>query len=396
MSKKKTVKGFPELTRVKLREKYGDTLFDLYTNRDLSAHHKFVDSDDPNEVLMSFTLPLPHRTRADIVLASYDGGETWYNYKGPKKFPPQSIGTFGLGKQYKISIWGMETWRTYDGGYTWTGPFPIRAGDELAVDGLGVPNAFSAIVVQTHNTAGRIVIVADYFLGQEGPDGQLVGSFYSDDWGNTWHTSRLFFPSDPLPFGPEGFGEPAVVELPSGWLWMVMRCQYGELWQCISRDGGASWNHPTPTGLVSPIANCYAKRDPYTGATVLCWNLAKPGVGTGFRERHSLYRPRKNLVFSVSRDNTRTWSVPVVVDEGYGQYPTIHFTKERMFVMYQKSEKEFDPWTQMGLELVAYDREAVIRQPAWNLATIQPYIDAGLVRHWRALACQPKPKEAID
>ena len=94
---------------------------------------------------------------------------------------------------------------------------------------------------------GRIVLVADYFLGQEGPDGQVLASVITDDFGENWKVSPLLGPADPLPLGPEGFGEPAVVEMSNGRLWMVFRTNYGELWQAISQDRGETWGTPTPT-----------------------------------------------------------------------------------------------------------------------------------------------------
>jgi len=187
------------------------------------------------------------------------------------------------------------------------------------------------------------------------------------------------------------------VQLPSGWLWMVMRSVYGELWQCISHDGGETWNHPTPTGLVSPIANCAAMREPTTGATVLVWNAAQPGPSQEFSDNPSIYRPRTNLVFSVSHDNTRTWTEPVVVEEQEGQYAAIHFAAGRMFIMYQSSNStEWTPWEKMGLTLVAYDIEDVLNMPAWTSETIQPWIDRGLVRHWRSLQCQEPSRKTIS
>lgn len=291
---------------------------------------------------------------------------------------------------------GTECWVSADYCDNWTRRKIYNAG-ELLYEGLEAPNCFSAIMITKGNHAGRIVLVADYFLGQEGPDGEVLASTYSDDWGITWRCSKVFGAADPLPAGPEGFGEPAVVELPSGWLWMVFRSLYGELWQCISRDGGVTWGRPTPTGLVSPIANCYAMREPTTGATVLAWNAAVPGTATNFHDAKSLYRPRTNLVFSVSHDNTRTWTEPVVVESEGGQYPTIHFAAGRMFIMYQSSHGgERAPWDKMGLTLVAWDTKDVLTLPAWTAETIRPWIDRGLVRHWRALACSPASRETIS
>ena len=65
--------------------------------------------------------------------------------------------------------------------------------------------------------------------------------------------------------------------------------------------------------------------------------------------------------------------------------------------MYQSSPAdESVDWSQMGLTLVAYDTEDVLRLPAWTPQTIRPWIDAGLIRHWRAMACLPENRETIS
>ena len=389
--KKRT--GIRELLRVDMRDKYRWTFFSDWEYRDLSAQHRFVPAD-PGAVRMNFTHPGPHLHQAHRVIESTDGGETWETVPG--WHPPCDRGTFESGDvRMALSRASLEQWRSYDGGDHWKGNRAQHA-EDLLYEGAGTPNCFSAIMIDQGLYAGRIVTVASYFLGQEGPDGELVASSYSDDWGATWHCSRLFGPPDPLPAGPEGFGEPAVVQLRSGWLWMVFRSLYGELWQCISRDGGETWMRPSPTGFVSPIANCYAMREPTTGATVLAWNAAQPGGSPDFKSTHSLYRPRTNLVFSVSHDNTRTWTVPTVIESEGGQYPTIHFAAGRMFIMYQSSPDLLADWHQMGLTLVAYDTEEVLALPAWTPETIQPWIDDGLVRHWRVTSCRPASRETIS
>jgi len=377
-----------QLVHQDLREVYGDTLLAKWKGRDMAAMHRFVPADTDDTVRMNLTMGgNPHSTQADVVIESYDGGENWQQIDG--WYPPCDRGIYSWGRlRMSIVKGGQECWRSYDDGQHWH-RHKIDNANELHLKGLGAPNCFSAIMIRHGNYSGRIVMVADYFMGQEGPDGQLIGTTYSDDWGDTWHCSRMFAPPDPLPFGPEGFGEPAVVEMPSGWLWMVARSLYGELWQAISRDGGTTWLDATPTGFVSPIANCYAVREPTTGATVLSWNAVDPGTSPDFRARHSLYQPRNNLVFAVSHDNTRTWTEPVVVDAGQAQYPTIHFAAGRMFIMYQSSPgDEMADWTEQGLTLVAYDTKEILELPAWNIKTIQPWIASGLVRHWRAVACQ--------
>ncbi len=379
----KTHKQIKPNVRIELRATYLD-FFKPWKGKYLSAQHRFVDIGD-GSVILSFL--------ADPALQSWDRGETWNLYTGPIKFPPFDEGLFRNGKHWIAIREGVKLWRSFDAGITWMSPEKIPSADDILFRGLGKPNVFSVI----KTSGGKIVIVADNFLGQEGPDGQLISTVISDDWGHSWTMGRLFGPAAPLPNGPEGFGEPAVVELPSGWLWMVFRTLYGELWQCISRDGGISWNDPTPTGLSSPIANCYAKRLPDSSATVLCWNLTKPGTSTDFRSPHSICRPRTNLVFAISHDNCRTWSCPVVVEDKSGFYPTIHFSNKDMFIMYQSSPDDTKyPWHEYGLTMVTYDKKEVDLLPAWTTETIQPYIDKGLVAHWLALACNKESKRTIS
>jgi len=329
-----------------------------------------------------------------LAIQSVDNGENWEKYEGLKNWPNCNRGLFYVHNHWVAIESGVKLRRSYDNGRTWPVIEKITTPDDIHFRGLGRPNIFSTILTSN----GTIVMVADNFLGQEGPDGQVICSIVSKDAGHTWEVSRLFAPADPLPNGPEGFGEPAVVEMPSnGWLWMVMRTLYGELWQCISRDSGLTWNDPTPTGLASPIANCYAYRIPKSSGIVLCWNLTKPGSINDFRARTSLYRPRTNLVFAVSHDNCRTWSCPVTVEKLSGLYPTIHFNETTMFIMYQSSKDDSaEAWEDYGLTLVTYDKEEVDSLPAWTTETIQPFIDDGLVAHWLSLACIKETKISIS
>jgi len=402
---KKSKKANPlikEKLRVDLREKYSDTFFWQWRGRNLAAMHKLqsIEEDGEESLVMAWvkdsranTTSFPNM--ASVVIQSFDGGATWDHYEGSRTWPPCSRGIFkspyGEGL---IAIHGQNYFaRSFDNGKTWGPRHPIPSATEHHFDGLGIPNCFSVIMT----TFGRLVLVADYFLGQEGPDAQILDCTFSDDWGDTWESSRVFGPADPLPKAPGGFEEPAVVELKGGWLWMVFRTLYGELWQCISPDGGRSWNTPTPTGLASPMANCYAKGLPDSGATVLCWNHTRPGIDADFRSRASLYHPRTNLVWSISQDNCRSWSVPIVIEPRGGQYPTIHFSDDDMFIMYQSAGGEDEnPWHAKGLTLVSYDKKEVDSLPAWTTEEIQPYIEKGLVAHWLALACQQPSKEPIS
>jgi len=372
-----------ELLRIDVREKYRDGFFREWEGENIHSFHRFTPAPDPGAVRMTFIRSIDTANPMARVIESTDGGENWAEIPG--WHPPAILGIYEH-KGRRMAILGGTRVSVSDDGIAWT-DIKVPNAEITQYEELSVPNTFSAIKMVTGHRAGRIVMVASYFTGEEGPDCEIVSSTYSDNWGVTWHGSRLFAPPPPLPHIAEGFGEPSVVEMPSGWLWMVFRTEYGELWQTMSRDGGMNWVKATPSGFVSPIANCATMREPTTGATVLCWNAAQPGTDTDFH-KHGLYRPRNNLCFAVSHDNTRTWTEPVVIDAGEAQYPTIHFAAGRMFIMYQNSPSMEADWGDMGLTVVAYDTKEILQLPAWTHETIKPWIDRGLIRHWRASACQ--------
>lgn len=374
----KKVKEIKETTRFEFKSEYPE-YFERWKNKDLSAQHRLFSGREKRETILYIDKYLS--------LVTFNGGVTWSVYEDTRSIPENSnLGIFRYKKQL-LAVSGKILTRSYDLGRTWEIPEKIPSAVDVHNKSLLGPNAFSAIMTNR----GRIVIVADYWVGQEGPDTQLLCSTVSDDGGWTWQHSTLFGPAMPLPQGPEGFGEPAVVEMSSGWLWMVFRTLYGELWQSISPDGGLTWQPAIPTGLASPIANCYAKRIPLSTGIVLIWNLTKPGTSVSFADQKSLYQPRTNLVFSVSHDNCRTWTCPVTIEKMGGLYPTIHFTENKMFVMYQSSpDTECKHWHEYGLTFVAYDLEDIENLKPWTKETIKPFIDDGLVAHWLSLAALPR------
>ncbi len=197
-----------ELVRVDLREKYRHEFFGVFDGADCSAQHRFVPTLD-DAVRMSFS-SAPYKTQADFVIESLNGGEHWEPILADRA-PPSDRGLFISKGRLMAVCGGLSFWRSFDGGLKWNHGEIINA-DETQMDGLGDPNNFSVIKITRGLYKDRIVCVGSYFTGQEGPDTELVGSTYTDDWGDTWHHSKLFGPPDPLPGIAEGFGEPAVVE----------------------------------------------------------------------------------------------------------------------------------------------------------------------------------------
>lgn len=266
-------------------------------------------------------------------LLSDDQGRTWHAWSESHAWPKMAyVDVVRLGDEmlafghndmdcYK----GTYVWRSKDDGLTWTG------GKRLTPDADRWAPMNQRMLLSSR---GRLILPIEQLLGAEGPDPNQIGTIYSDDAGRSWKRSPLFGPPPPLPDRPEGFGEPATVELSDGRIWMVFRTRYGHLWQAWSADGGATWGKASPTQLVSPASAVNAKRLPGSNAVIVFWNHAKPGTSTNWNASPNLWRPRSPLVFATSQDGCKTWSRPVVIDPGTAAYPSICFSDREMFVAY--------------------------------------------------------------
>ena len=374
-----------ELLRIDLRKEYKEWFSQFGY---LSAQHRFCPTQ--YGLMMNFD--------GKLILVSRNRGKTWHL---PAKFdfnivlPPTDRGIFVHPKNDDVQMGiqhGWEFYRSSTGGITWAGPFPIPTA-EKHFSACTKAHTFSAICTR----GGYIVVASSYCLGVLEAEAEVLCTTISDDWGATWKVGQLFWPPGNLPKAPEGFSEPAVVDLGGSSLWLVFRSVYGELWQSFSEDMGMTWAPATSTGLASPLSNCYAISSP-GGAVVLVWNLCKPGMETDFRKsKGSLFRPRTNLVFAISRDHCRTWTMPVTVEKQQGQYPTVHFDEDRMFILYQSyPSDDIARWEEMGLTLVAYDMKEVDALKPWTRKTMQPLVEEGLVAPWLALHVDKPLWEVTD
>jgi len=360
-----------ELFRIDLRKKYSEYFYQ-WKNRTLEAQHVFC----PKQ----FGLMLNFEGK--LTLVSENGGKDWK--PTDIKFPPANRGmlTYPYDSDVMMAIHdGRTFYVTKTGGINWSGPHTLTTA-EKHFSACVKPHCFSTLCTQ----GGYIVVATSYCLGVLEAEAEVLCTVVSDDWGATWKVGQLFWPPGNLPKAPEGFSEPAVVDLGGANLWMVFRSPYGELWQSFSEDMGATWAPATSTGLASPVSNCYAARTP-GGAVILIWNLCKPGMATDFRmSKASLFRPRTNLVFAISRDNCRTWTVPVTIEKEQGQYPTVHFSDDNMYILYQSyPSDDIAKWEEMGLTLVAYDLKEVAALKPWTRETMKPFVEQGLVAPWLAL-----------
>ena len=158
----------------------------------------------------------------------------------------------------------------------------------------------------------------------------LARSFLSNDEGKTWRLSKPGMLND-----DRGMQEPTVAELTGGSLLMLARTGSGSHHASVSHDGGETWSEPIPTGLQAACSPLTLKRMP-NGYLFLAYNPAKPLFQGSFS-------PRRPLAYSISRDDGKSWNLPVVIDDTAGQqliYPSVTFLKEGILLVYSA---HYDP-----------------------------------------------------
>ncbi len=266
-------------------------------------------------------------------LASDDQGRTWHPWEEYATWPKIYYQDVAWRKG-EILVFGCITidpfkgthvWWSNDKGKTWEG------GNRLTPDKDRWVLMINRVLITSR---GRIVVPIVQLLGREGSGPNHVGTIFSDDGGRSFQRSPIFGPPPGYPVKPEGIGEPAVVELSNGKMWMVCRGLGGHLWQAWSDDDGATWGTPSPTTLVSPLSAVNAKRLPGSDTVIVLWDNAKPGPSPRWDETANFWRPRSPLVFALSKDNCKTWSKPVIITTGTAAYPSICFFKNKMYVAY--------------------------------------------------------------
>jgi len=189
----------------------------------------------------------------------------------------------------------------------------------------------------------------------EGTMDLVAGVLISRDEGMSWQpgadcyadTSRA---ENALEHATNGLDEPAVVELPSGDLFMLARTGTNHLWQSFSHDGGLTWEAPEPSPLTSH--NCPAALLRLPDSAVLAVYNNHP------THRH-------NLSVAISTDGCRTWSAPRKIapiggsEETDAAYPAVCRLADGMLlaVFYQIDRQVSEP--QLHINAVRFTREAV-------------------------------------
>ena len=179
---------------------------------------------------------------------------------------------------------------------------------------------------------GRLVVPVSHMpvgMGTYEGDHNLGLCFFSDDDGKTWGKSKQ--PAD-LNDG-RGMAEPCVVQTGKNNLLMLARTGSGFIFCSKSDDGGDTWSEPQPTTLEAACSPLTLKKLP-DGRLIVFYDHARP-------IKKGAFFPRTPLVYAVSRNKGKSWSLPVIVDDegmktGDKQniYPSVCFTKEGMLVVW--------------------------------------------------------------
>lgn len=120
---------------------------------------------------------------------------------------------------------------------------------------------------------------------------------YSDDNGQTWHTSPDVL-SEPTPdLYADGGIEPIVLQMKDGRVRMIIRTQDNRFFESFSEDG-SRWSHPLPTSILSSDSPCSLTRL-HDGRVVMLWNNTQrfPYANGGRAVLHG----------AISDDDGRTW-----------------------------------------------------------------------------------------
>ena len=163
------------------------------------------------------------------------------------------------------------------------------------------------------------------------PGRHAVLTYSSDDEGETWQKSHV------LDLGGRGHHdgtmEAALAELKDGRLWMLVRTNWGVLWNAFSNDGGSSWRTIGPSNVDASSSPGFLRRLA-SGRIALVWNRCRPEHATDYPLQGgdgqlsdvpaSWHREELSIAFT--NDEGKTWTDPVVIarkPKGNVSYPYV-------------------------------------------------------------------------
>lgn len=142
----------------------------------------------------------------------------------------------------------------------------------------------------------------------------------STDEGKSWEVRG----GCQIPPSMRVFDEHMIVERKNGSLWMLVRSNTGFLLESISRDRGKNWPTAKPSSISHPSARFFIRR---------------LNSGNLLLVKHHNTKERKNLTALVSKDDGKTWSDGLLLDErGTISYPDgVQAADGRIFIIYDRN-----------------------------------------------------------
>ncbi len=277
---------------------------------------------------------------------SEDGGLTWSDDK--TLFKPEDFNALNIMSTSMVRLHNDDICLFFVIRYGWhdTRPFLFRSKDEgntwekpvCCAHGPGYYVTNNDRIVLLKN--GRLILPTafhrmrgDHITRWNSFDGRGIPVlFYSDDNGYTWKESENYAYVS-IPGSKSGMQEAGVLELYENCLWQWFRTDLGCQYQSFSHDNGLSWSIPEPSRYTSPQSPMSVKRIPHTGDLLAVYNPQPRFDGRWFSKAGD----RTPLVYSISRDNGKSKSIPVIIEDDFDSgycYIAIHFTESAVLLAY--------------------------------------------------------------
>ncbi|HBE66966.1 MAG TPA: alpha-sialidase [Planctomycetaceae bacterium] len=231
-----------------------------------------------------------------------------------------------------------------DHGKSWSPAREITSAVKLEQWGWYATGPVHSIQLTRGKHRGRIVVPCDHRLGDKGADRGPNGAhlIYSDDHGESWQLGAIDDSYD----DPLNANETAVVELPSGELYLNTRDQHGAApgtrGAARSLDGGASFVPTRATGYQA-FRPCAAVLDP---PVVQCSMLTIEASDAPEEADLVLFcgpdndgptgKGRSDLRLRISADGARSWRDGPLIHSGPAAYSDlVRLDSERIGILFE-------------------------------------------------------------
>lgn len=207
-----------------------------------------------------------------------------------------------------------------DEGKTWSAPI------ECITDKNGYFVLNNSRVIQLKN--GRLIMAVARHRDDNGKwsNQATLYSYYSDDAGKTWKSSKEVPNTTDIITQ-----EPGLVELKDGRVMMIIRASGGKQQVSYSKDKGHTWTHIEETNIYSPLSPATIVRIPKKGDLLMIWNN-NPKKEAGWHGG-----VRTPLTVAISKDEGKTWihTKDIETDpDGWYCYTAAHFTDNEVLLSY--------------------------------------------------------------